>query len=171
MGRGVFFQFRWATDWLQSRCRSCPRTLTMCVSGRGEGVSKGVPLANRIAAQQVSSLKPCEGAVYFEQSHGTGMHVGIEVVTEGSPLETGSAEGESLRKKVRSSPTCSRSCTVFGCCSHLDVLSVVPPGFRKPSQTIPRNFAQTRLSRGASSDEGDRTEKPGMRGPKPLVAH
>ena len=24
MGRGVFFHFRWATDWLQSRCRSCP---------------------------------------------------------------------------------------------------------------------------------------------------
>ena len=41
------------------------------------------------------------------------MHVGIEVVTEGSLLEMGSAEGESLRKKVRSSPTCSRSCTVF----------------------------------------------------------
>src|SRR5206468_9601884 len=56
-----------------------PRTLTMCVSGRGEGVSKGAPLANRIVAQQVSSLKPCEGALYFEQSHGTEMHVGIEV--------------------------------------------------------------------------------------------
>src|SRR5213592_4116205 len=71
------------------------------------------------------------------------MHVGIEVVTEGSPLEMGSAEGESLRKKVRSSPTCSRSCTVFGCCSHLDVLSVVPPGFRKPSQ----GFLETSLKR------------------------
>src|SRR5206468_11077668 len=44
-----------------------PRTLTMCVSGRGEGVSKGDPLANRIVAQQVSSLKPCEGSLYFEQ--------------------------------------------------------------------------------------------------------
>ena len=32
------------------------------------------------------------------------MHVGIEVVTEGSPLGMGSAEGESLRKKVRWSP-------------------------------------------------------------------
>ena len=32
------------------------------------------------------------------------MHVGIEVVTEGSLLEMGSAEGESLRKKIRSSP-------------------------------------------------------------------
>src|SRR3989475_6119005 len=29
-----------------------PRTLTMCVSGRGEGVSKGALLANRIVAQR-----------------------------------------------------------------------------------------------------------------------
>src|SRR5439155_27247036 len=77
-----------------------PRTLTMCVSGRGEGVSKGGPLLQTGSSHsKLARLKPCEGALYFEQSHGTGMHVGIEVVTEGSPLEMGSAEGESLRKK------------------------------------------------------------------------
>src|SRR5438034_1576518 len=32
------------------------------------------------------------------------MHVGIEVVTEGSPFEMGSAQGESLRQKIHSSP-------------------------------------------------------------------
>src|SRR2546428_4408353 len=117
-----------------------PRTLTMCVSGRGEGVSKGGPLLQTGSSHsKLARLKPCEGALYFEQSHGTGMHVGIEVVTEGSPLEMGSAEGESLRKKVRSSPTCSRSCTVFGCCSHLDVLSVVPP----VSESRAKRFLET----------------------------
>src|SRR2546427_3029079 len=99
------------------------------------------------------------------------MHVGIEVVTEGSPLEMGSAEGESLRKKVRSSPTCSRSCTVFGCCSHLDVLSVVPP----VSESRSKRFLETSLKRDFPEAhlrmKGNRTEKPGMRGPKPLVAH
>ena len=63
------------------------------------------------------------------------MHVGIEVVTEGSPLEMDRPRGESLRKKVRSSPTCSRSCTVFGCCSHLAVLSFGVPVASKSSST------------------------------------
>ena len=32
------------------------------------------------------------------------MHVGIEVVAEGSPFEMGSAQGAGLRQKIRSSP-------------------------------------------------------------------
>src|SRR2546427_2444958 len=43
MGRGVFFQFRWATDWLQSRCRSCPPdTHYVCVRPR-RGREQGGP--------------------------------------------------------------------------------------------------------------------------------
>ena len=143
MGRGVFFQFRWATDWLQLRCRSCPPdTHYVCVRPR-RGREQGDSSYKQDRLYSKLALKPCEGALYFEQSHGAGMHVGIEVVTEGSPLEMDRPRGESLRKKVRSSPTCSRSCTVFGCCSHPGCPLIAPPGFRKPSQTIPRNFAQT----------------------------
>src|SRR2546427_6366665 len=40
----VFFQFRWATDWLQLRCRSCPPdTHYVCVRPR-RGREQGGPL-------------------------------------------------------------------------------------------------------------------------------
>jgi len=99
------------------------------------------------------------------------MHVGIEVVTEGSLLEMGSAEGESLRKKIRSSPD--------GLAQLYAFRMLQPPWmpyslYRWVSESRANDSSkprEMRFSRGASSDEGDRTEKPGMRGPKPLVAH
>src|SRR5438552_664585 len=40
------------------------RTLIMCVSGSGEGVTEVTPLTSRIFVQQVSSQKTCEGDLY-----------------------------------------------------------------------------------------------------------
>ena len=46
---------------------------------------------------------------------------------------------------------------------------------RRVSESRAKRFLETSLKRDFPeahlSDEGDRTEKPGMRGPKPLVAH
>src|SRR6266581_8641340 len=90
MGRGVFFQFRWATDWLQSKCRSCPPdTHYVCVRPR-RGREQGDSSYKQDRLYSKLSLKPCEGALYFEQSHGAGGWDRPRV--------------KSLRKKIRSSP-------------------------------------------------------------------
>src|SRR5438034_10628464 len=60
MGRGVFFQFRWATDWLQSRCRSCPPdTHYVCVRSR-RGREQGGPLLQTGS----SALRPFDWRVF-----------------------------------------------------------------------------------------------------------
>ena len=55
------------SDWLAPVAVSVVpsgRTLTMCVSGSGEGVTEVTPLTSRIFVQQVSSQKTCEGDLY-----------------------------------------------------------------------------------------------------------